>query len=118
MTSPSGNATVLYSEGIESIGSREVYCCGYARGDGKRYSAFWPHTAYFCPHCGEIWARAVYDYHFDYQPIPAASWVIETRRCAAHGDGFLLVGRESELQHCSRELLKREAFLLCINHKE
>jgi hypothetical protein len=115
-SSPDGNATVQYFEGSTFIGTREVYCCGYAKSDGTRTSAFWPHTAYFCPHCGEVWARAIYDHHFDYQPIPQASWVVETRRCPIHGDGLLLTGYLSDLTQCSRELLAREALLLCITN--
>lgn len=118
-SSPDGNATVSYFEGSQFLGTREVYCCGYASTDGKRHSAYWPHTAYFCPHCGEVWARAVYDHHFAYSPIPAASWVVESRRCPSHGDGYLLSGCNSlQLSTCSRELLAREALLLCLHHKE
>lgn len=111
-----GNATIMYFEGTSLAGSRESYCCGYSPSEGKRVSAYWPHTAYFCPTCGEIWGRAVYDHHFQYDPIPQASWVVESRRCASHGDGYFLSGLgDSHLQSCSRELLRREALLLCLH---
>ena len=67
--------------------------------------------------CGEIWGRAVYDHHFQYQPIISAPWNIETRRCVQHGDGYFLSGYgESSLPDCSRELLKREALILCLSN--
>lgn len=114
-----GKATIHYLEGTTLVGSREVYCCGTSIGRGERHSAFYPNTAYFCPHCGEIWGRAVYDFQFQYSPIPTAFWVTESRRCPAHGDGYLLVGlTDAELLLCSTPLLAREALLLSLNHKE
>ena len=114
-----GNATILYFEYERPVGSRLQYCCGYARSSVERVSAYWPCTAYVCPVCGELWGREVLDYHFQYSPIPKTSWVVEARRCAKHGDGYFLSGLgESSLPPCSLELLKREALLLCLNHKE
>jgi hypothetical protein len=115
---PSGNGTILYLEGNTLIGTRLQYCCGYAKSDGSRHSAFWPNTAYFCPTCGEIWARAILQPHFNYQPIPHFSWVTENRRCPTHGDGTLLAGftEANHLSCCSLDLLKREALLLCLGN--
>lgn len=114
-----GNATILYLEYERSVGSRQQYCCGYAHSSGERVSAYWPCTAYVCPVCGELWGREVLDYHFQYSPIPKTSWVVETRRCAKHGDGLFLSGYgEEHLPFCSRELLAREALILCLHGKE
>ncbi len=113
---PTGMATVRYFEGTTFVGSREQYCCGYSSpGDPKIRSGYWPHTAYFCPMCGEIWGREVLDPNYPYFPTPQIQWVIETRRCASHGDGLFLSGSrsDSELSTCSLELLRREALLLC-----
>lgn len=121
MSLHSGNAILRYFERDQYIGRREVYCCGYAPASGKSVSAYWPNLAYFCPECGEIWARGIYEYGFDYQPIPPSPWVVETRRCAEHGDGYLLVGLGDSAPHlscCSLPLLAREALLLCLHHKE
>lgn len=111
----SGNATVLYFEGSQNVGEREVYCCGYASSSGERFSAFWPHTAYFCPICGEIWGRAIYQHHFSYSPIPKDSWVVETRRCVKHGDGTFLTSQP--LEFASHRLLTRELLAILENWK-
>lgn len=113
-----GNATVLYLEHGQLVGTRRQYCCGYARSDGTRTSAYWPCTAYVCPVCGELWGREILSYEFNYQPIPQNPWIVETRRCAQHGDGTLLAGftTEAHLSCCSLDLLKREALLLCIRN--
>ena len=116
-----GNATILYFDRDQFVGERSLYCCGYATASGERHSAYWPNTAYFCPHCGEIWGRAVYDFKFQYSPYirDNAPWVIESRRCPSHGDGYFLSGLgEESLPFCSRGLLKREAPLLCLNNPE
>lgn len=111
---PSGNSTIQYFERGQFIGSRRQYSCGYSAA-GVSYSAFWPNTAYFCPHCGEIWARAIYQHEFGYTPLVDATWITETRRCPEHGDGALLSAYyQTHLEHCSKELLHREALLLCI----
>jgi hypothetical protein len=115
MGEPSGNSTVQYFEGNTYVGDREVYCCGYARSSGDRFSAFWPHTAYFCPICGELWGRAIYQYHFTYSPIPTDSWVVEVRRCVKHGDGTFL--NSQLLDHCSTRLLTRELLAILENWK-
>ena len=113
---PTGMATIRYFEGSTFVGSREQYCCGYSSpGSPKILSGYWPHIAYFCPMCGEVWGREVMDPEFTYAPTPQYQWTIETRRCASHGDGLFLSGyrTDSELATCSLELLQREATLLC-----
>lgn len=115
-TSHEGTATVLYLERDTPVGSRRSYCCGYRSPSGVPSSAFWPHTAYFCPHCGEIWARAIYTFDFAYAPIPRDSWVVEKRPCVEHGDGQLLFG-QWDLDGCSPELLTRELLALMENYK-
>jgi len=75
----SGNATLSTFEGSRLVSTALVYCCGY---EGGR-SAFWPHRATFCPECGEVWRREVYDYHFDYEPIPSGHWRIVSDECPA-----------------------------------
>ena len=110
-----GNSTVQYFEGSAFIGQREMYCYGTRVGGGPSLSAYWPHTAFFCPVCGEIWGRAIYQHSFDYQPIPQDSWVIESRRCVKHGDGLFL--STQLLESCSHPLLRRELLALLENLK-
>ena len=105
-----GTARVRYFDHGSPVGEREAYCCGYSDTAGESHSAYWPHIAYFCPYCGEIWGREVLIPQFSYQPIPQQPWVIESRRCAKHGDGLFLTGKP--LDNCSPELLRREALLL------
>lgn len=103
---------IHYLERSQFIGSRESYCCGVSIA-GQSHSGYWPHTAYFCPICGEIWAREVYQHGEDYTPIPQSPWVVESRRCVSHGDGTLLTG--IPLGDCSPELLQRELNALLVN---
>lgn len=116
LSEPSGNATVQYFEGGSYVGEREIYCCGYTPTTGVSVSAYWPHTAYFCPICGEIWGRAIYQYRFTYSPIPKNSWVVETRRCVKHGDGTFLTAQP--LENASHKLLIRELLALLENYRE
>ena len=106
----SGTAIARYFLHSSLVGTRRLYCCGYRGEDGTSRSAHWPHVAYFCPKCGEIWGREVLTYQFDYAPLPDAVWVIESRRCAKHGDGLFLTGKL--LEDCSDELLRRELSVL------
>ena len=104
---------VNYFEQDQFVGQRKMYCCGYDQVSGPSVSAFWPHTAYFCPQCGQLWGRAIFDYQFDYSPIPRSSWVIESRPCAHCGDGQFLVGQYPEdLGPEAYDLLKREVLVL------
>lgn len=106
-----GLATVQYFERDTYVGSRQMYCCG-ASSAGVSFSAYWPHTAYFCPVCGDLWGRAVMCYEFEYAPKVPGSWIVEKRRCVEHGDGqFLYDGINSDsvwLNYASPELLTRE----------
>jgi len=110
MSNPTGNARATYTlPSGEVLGHRDLYLCG-ATTASDRFSAYWPHTAYFCPECGEIWARMKYEYEFDYAPRVPGRWTTEIRRCESHGDGYLLVA--VPLDHCSPEILSRELNLL------
>lgn len=100
-----GTATVHYLEHDRPVGTRRAYCCG--NGD---HSALWPNIAYFCPTCGTLWAREVFEFHFSYSPRCQLPWVIQTRRCAGCGDGLLLIAKD--LEPCSPDLLARELHLL------
>lgn len=117
--SPTGDAIVRYFEGSALVGQRRVYCCGYSAARGASpISAHWPHTAYFCPTCGEVWARAIYDYAFAYESLPSLQgllWSVEIRRCPEHGDGTLLTGHLQHLSECNLGLLQREALVLSQN---
>ena len=103
---------VQYFERDQFVGERRAYCGGVSTPSGGHHSAYWPHTAYFCPSCGEIWARAINQFEFDYEPLVPGSWVTEQRRCVECGDGYLLVGQELHLDHVSPELIQREFALL------
>lgn len=100
------------------VGTRQVFKPSEADPGWKDTPWFWPDTAYFCPDCGEIWGRMVYE-----RKPPAISptntiWSVESRRCPKHRGGFFLAGcRDHHLESCSRELLAREAFLLCLNRQ-
>lgn len=111
-----GNATVQYFEGRRFVGEARVYCCGYAGGDGKRSSAYWPHVAWFCQICGEIWGRAVYQHEFNYAPLLPLPWIIRSRPCPKHGDGTFL--ETAHLDSCSTSLLAREVQLLLEHHHD
>jgi hypothetical protein len=118
MPEVSGRILMRYFEGDEYVGERGLIT-GACRYDDKTWSGYWPNVAYFCPTCGLTWAREIRTPLFDYRPIPEAVWAIEIRRCVKHGDGYLLTGlTDSALADCTLGLLKREALLLCINHKE
>lgn len=104
-----GNALVQYFERDAFIGSRRVYCCGASMA-GEHFSAYWPHTAYFCPVCGDLWGRAVMCYEFEYAPIVHGSWVVEKRACVEHGDGQFLYAQL--LDSCDEELIRRELLAL------
>lgn len=105
-----GQATIYVSEHNQHIGTEQVYACGYdSNGGGTTHSAYWPNIAYVCEQCGQLWARRVYQFHFDYKPIPSALWVFVQRNCATCGDGLLV--EELGLETASPGLIERE-FLL------
>lgn len=103
--STSGGATLHYLDGDQYLGCREVCCAGYT----EQHSAYYPNTAFFCTQCGELWARAVYNFSFDYVPIPQTPWAITLRPCVKCGDGTLL---DTSLEGASLELLTRELLAL------
>ena len=97
-----GVAEVQFFEHERYSGSLKHYCSGT---DNER-SGFWPHLAYVCPLCGELWCRAIYQFEFQYNPLPRANWKTREKYCPTCGDGFLLEGRP--LEEASEELLRRE----------
>ena len=102
----SGAASILYLDQDQSLlGRREVYCCGY----NESQSAYWPHTAFFCPSCGDLWARAIFSFNFEYRPIPQEAWKVTARRCVKCGDGTLL---DDQLDNADSELITREFLAL------
>lgn len=105
----SGIANVLYYAQGSLVGTRRTYCCS-ASDSGTTFSAYWPNTAYFCPHCGDIWGRSIYEFQFDYAPRVRVPWVIESRNCLAHGDGTFLIS--VPLSDCDSPLLTRELLAL------
>lgn len=114
----SGLATIQYFEKNNYVGERTQYFCSASNG-GPSFSAYYPHIAFVCPHCGELWGRAVCEYHFPYRPIVGSAWSVEVRRCAKHGDGTFLgmlpiVNPQAHLDSCSLPFLQREAMLLLL----
>jgi len=87
------------------LGETSHYCAGFSDG-GKSYSGFWPHVAFFCTECGELWGRRFYQHPPSYSPLPSAKWVVQERRCRECGDGELLAAGMEEA--ASPELLKYE----------
>lgn len=59
------------------------------------YSQYGPpkmeHEAYFCPVCGDIWARRLEGNHMD------SEWSVTPRACVTHGDGSLFAAVEKTL---------------------
>lgn len=49
-------------------------------------------TCFFCPECGETWARRVFA---DLPPLQG--WNVELRYCARHGDGTMLLRSQDVL---------------------
>lgn len=70
-----------------------------------------PHSiAYFCHHCGEIWARIFVEPNDDEEP----SWMVYTTYCQKHGLGSIDVSFEKEhMAALPLEALKREFLLQC-----
>lgn len=118
-TSPellSGNSRVDYFDSNNRhLGHRDQYSCGYSTGKTS-HSAYWPNTAYFCPECGDIWAREIFTHKFNYQPLVTNRYVVESRPCADHGDGQLLVGKP--LEGVSHAILLRELTLITLRKQK
>jgi len=109
----SGKVTVQYFERDVFVGERLAHSSSMAYGGGH-YSSYWPNTAYFCPTCGDLWAREIYQFHFDYEPLPKSSWVVEIRRCVRCGDGTFLAGQDIDKIE-NEALLRRELAALIYN---
>lgn len=68
----------LFADG-EWLGDREVSAYRLADPNSKAYGTVLPYynVAYFCPHCGEIWGRILYE-------TARPEWQINIRQCARH----------------------------------
>jgi hypothetical protein len=109
--SPRCIAEAQYFEGRQYVGSRRAAI--------PDVPDFWPSVAYFCPTCGELWGRMIYQFPEDYTTRSTVAWMIERRRCVKHGDGQFLVGYDLHpLENFSSGLLKREAEVLLYTTKE
>lgn len=106
-----GGALVQCFDHSELVGSYSHYCCGFDN-LGDSWSAWWPHIALFCPFCGELWGRRVYQYNFDYRPYgeDRQPWVVETEPCVHHGGGQLIPN--TLVREADELLLRREFNLL------
>ena len=98
--------TVQYFEGSAYVGS-EILERLWLSSDQIATSYWWPNTAYWCGHCGEIWGWAITQATVS---LPQ-TWAIRHRRCAKHGDGEFLSW--SDLEAADPDLLRRE-FLLTL----
>lgn len=107
----SGGAVIQCFDHSQLVGTYSHYCCGFDN-SGDKWSAWWPHTALFCPHCGEIWGRRVYLYEFDYHPYgeDRRAWSVDTKECAQHGGGWLVP--VTLVKVADEQLLRREFNLL------
>lgn len=68
--------------------------------------------AYFCPHCGEVWARRIFASSAN---LPT-DFLVEMQPCSAHGSG-LLFATEYGTTFPTHRLLLRELTLLLKGHK-
>ena len=112
----SGLSLVQFFERDVFVGELQQYSCGYTDGAGQRHSSHWPHLAFFCPACGELWGRAILTHQFSYKPTLSAAWRVVERLCVDCGDGQLLSKRE-DLGSVSPELLSREFQVLLLRYE-
>jgi hypothetical protein len=105
----SGSVLVHYYVGGTPYGYYRQYCCGF-NDAGTSYSGYWPHVALFCPQCGDLWGRALFEYNFNYEPVPQQPWALVKRRCGGCGDGSLLL--DAPLKGASAALLHYELLTL------
>ena len=101
-----------YLVGGKYVGTRQVYHAPCSTGSDSR-SGFWPHTAFICPVCGELWAREIQEHGAEYHPWVADNWRAELRACVQHGDGTL-IPPTFPLEFVSPELLAHDAFILLL----
>ena len=98
--------------------SFEHYCCGYSEA-GTSYSAYWPSIAWFCPFCGELWGRNEMEYKFNYIPVLATKWRVETAACKACGGGEIFHAASAEmLSVIGPDLLRRELEILLTKYEK
>lgn len=98
-------ATYTYFDNGSPVGQVRV-----DRGIWRSLQAL-PSWAFFCPHCGEIWGRAV-----RVSPEGSMHWIVMQRPCTAHGDGQMLIGQN--LDECDSAILNREVFALLERYKD
>ena len=99
---------VQYFEGEAYVGSRYADRAWQGAAYITDYP-YWPHTAYFCGQCGEVWAREIS------QGVGTPrGWALIHRPCVEHGGGEFLLN--TDLDSADRDLLRRE--LLVILTKE
>jgi hypothetical protein len=68
-------------------------------------------NAYYCPTCGDVWARI----HVD---SPASRWCFIARECAAHGLPFLLQYDTAKLNDSAPLCIWAREFLLAFSFAE
>ena len=110
----SGNAILQFFEREQYVGEKLVYCHG-ATLAGEPFSAAFPNLAFFCPECGSLWGRAIYQFQFHYSPRVRLLWAVVQRLCTECGDGsfsFKDSIADERLEHWSPELLRRELLVL------
>lgn len=103
-----GAARVTYWTGNIFLGDRRQYCAL-----SGEHSCYYPNRIFFCPVCGDVWAREVWQFEFPYSPRPhLPSWVSESSPCEAHGGGLLLPDTLGDPSSYSPQLLRRESLVL------
>ena len=112
----SGTSIVQFFERDVFVGDLQQYSCGYADGAGRRHSCHWPHIAFFCPSCGELWGRAILTHRFFYNPTIPNAWQVVERSCVECGDGQFLSEKE-DLGSVSSALLFREFQVLLMRYE-
>lgn len=105
-----GQIRALYFEGGQLVGERIFVGKVYEDSSGSCSSYYNPNKAMFCHTCGELWARVIHEYSFEYRPMLRTAWDLEHRLCPRCGDGQLLFN--TDLDGCSKSLLRRETELL------
>ena len=107
----SGTSLAQFFEHEQFVGEILQYSCGVQSAGGGSHSGYWPHRAYFCPVCGELWGREILTHHFTYRPLPSEEWVVVTSPCAEHGGGEFLSLHPS-IEQANLAILTRELLVL------